>query len=378
MAEQLRAKERKQAEMLLAMGADVYLHGPSGSGKSTLVHSVLGTCPSLWLNCSMVSSLKHVLRMLFYHYEPSTKKLSSPAQFQLQYLSIEAYKKATPLILVLDQADKLLAVDRTALHTLHRLRLDCGLKLTFVLISEVYPIEVFRLVQNVGIDFRPVPILVPGFKKEEIELILRLEYRPEDEERLTEFLGTVYPVFSVFSGHINMFRFVYEKLFVEFKQNPRAVFNEKMREMCDLLFDRREKPAASLAPESQFLAKLLAVASYLCSHSQSKSDIAAFKRLTTSKRSKARQSKYLPTAVQFPYERLSAVFQILHYDLCDCHFPDSVRLQATLGTLIEKKQVKASQPGLLQSMKLLSFVAQEEAMAFAQELGLKLKDYIEE
>jgi len=378
MAEELRARERKQVEMLLAMGADVYLHGPSGSGKSTLAHSVLNSCPSLWLNCSMVSSLKHVLRMLFYHYSPSTKKISTPAQFQLQYLSIEAYKKSNPLLLVLDQTDKLLAVDRTALHTLHRLRIDCGLRLILVLISEVYPSEVFRLVQNVGVDFRPVPVLLPGFSKEEIELILRMEYRPEDEARLTEFLGTVYPVFSVFSGHINMFRFVYEKLFVEFKQNPRAVFHEKMREMCDLLFDRREKPAASLAPESQFLAKLLAVASYLCSHSQSKSDTAAFKRLTTTKRSKARQSRHLTSAVQFPYERLSAVFQILHYDLRGCHCSDSVRLQATLGTLLEKKQVKASQPGLLQSMKLLSFVAQEEAMAFAQELGLKLKDYIEE
>ena len=378
MAEDLRDRERQQVQLLLSMGTDVYLHGPSGSGKSSLVRSILGSTPHIWLNCSMVSSLKHILRMLIYHYEKSTKKISTPAQFHLQYLSIEPYKKTQQLILVLDNTEKLLGVDRTALHTLHRLRCDCDMKLLFVLISEVYPADVFRLAQNVGVEFRPVPVLIPGLTRSEIESILRLEYRPDDETRLTEFISTIFPVFSVFSGHINMFRFVYEKLFVEFKLNSRGEFSEKMREMCDVLFDKKEIVRENVRIESQFVGKLMAVASFLCSHTQSKSDMAAFKRLTSSKRSKSRQSKYLPTSIQFPYERLSAIFQVLHYDIRGCHYTDSVRLQATIGTLIEKKQVKASQQGNLHCMKLVSFVTYEDAMAFAQELGLKLKDYIEE
>ena len=80
----------------------------------------------------------------------------------------------------------------------------------------------------------------------------------------------------------------------------------------------------------------------------------------------------------FPYERLMAVFQVLHFDTTGEHYPDSPRLDATLGTLVEKKLLKASQPGHLHCMRLLSFITYEEATALSADLHLKLGDYIAE
>ena len=374
---------------------NIYIWGSSGTGKTLMSKSSLKnySIKSLYLNTieffTFKSIFKSIKSEIFEIHSVPEFKSNEPLKVAL-YLS--DFLISEKFYVILDKADKLLAIDLLFVHKLQEFAQLSNLTLRFILITESYIENLFIHPDTIDRNFHAVKIFIPEYNPSQLRSIIRKQFTYGDLKLFNQFFDLLYSLLSPYTSKIFYFQQGFNKCYEFYLNIDPSLSKEKKfgivaRELGNIenSFFQKSKICKEYHQGMSADAKLMVVCGFILSKTPPKLDAILLKgRKKTEKKKVRREFTELVVPEKFSLQRLQAVYSIF-YNIIRKEMNKTLEFDeletpsfcSLFNTLTQKKLfVKVSKKDPLGCEKFMCTAEYQLCRNLAFELGIRLEEYV--
>lgn len=375
---------------------NIYIWGSSGTGKTLLSKSILSfySISSLYLNCIEYFTFKSIFKSIkfsiFETFSIPDFKSNEPLKVALH---LSTLPKPEKFYVILDKAEKLLALDLLFIHKLQEFASISGFPLRFIVITESYIEDLFIHPNTIDRDFSPIKIFLPEYCPEALCTILRKRYLYGDQAAFEQFFDLIHMILSPYTSKIFHYQHGFEKCYEQFlnldpqlPKEKKIVFVSRELGNIENSFFQKSKICREYQHGLSTDAKILVICGFICSKNPPKLDVILLKgRRRTEKRRARREFSEQVVPEKFSLQRLQGVFSIFNHLVRSDSSKLTVEFEeletpsfcSLFNTLTQKKLfVKVSKKDPLGNEKFMCTAEFEFCRNLARELNIKLEEYV--